>query len=355
MRLAVDVMGGDHAPDAILAGCFRALDPESGAIPEGGRLVLVGDEAAILDIAKEHGVDPSAFDLVPTTEVIAMGESPAKAVRSKADSSIVRSAQLGSPKTKGTPEHVDAVLSAGNTGACVSAAIMHLKRLPRVHRPGIAVTIPGFGGPLILCDAGANPEPQPTHLWQYGVMAEAYARTVLHIDKPRVALMNIGAEEGKGTELIQKTRDLIAATPGINFTGFIEGRDFFDGAADVVVTDGFVGNTVLKMAEGLARSLFGAIAQAIFAEDPELALKIEPAIKALYSKSDYEELGGAPLLGVNGTYIIAHGSSKAKTICASIRNGFEYLRLGLNDVLMERIVEVEAGIDAGVMRESIKA
>jgi glycerol-3-phosphate acyltransferase PlsX len=145
------------------------------------------------------------------------------------------------------------------------------------------------------------------------------------------------------------------ATPGINFTGFIEGRDFFDGAADVVVTDGFVGNTVLKMAEGLARSLFGAIAQAIFTEDPELALRIEPAIKALYSKSDYEELGGAPLLGVNGTYIIAHGSSKAKTICASIRNGFEYLRLGLNDVLLQRIVEVEAGIDADVMRESIKA
>jgi len=226
---------------------------------------------------------------------------------------------------------------------------MHLKRLPRVHRPGIAVTIPSFGGPLILCDAGANPEPQPTHLWQYGVMAEAYARTVLHIDKPRVALMNIGAEEGKGTELIQKTRALLLATPGINFTGYIEGRDFFDGAADVVVTDGFVGNTVLKMAEGLARSLFSAIAQAIFAEDPELALRIEPAIKALYSKSDYEELGGAPLLGVNGTYIIAHGSSKAKTIAASIRNGFEYLRLGLNDVLMQRIVEVEAGVDADVM------
>jgi glycerol-3-phosphate acyltransferase PlsX len=317
--------------------------------------VLVGEKAAILDIAKEHGVDPSAFDLVPTTQVIEMGESPAKAVRSKADSSIVRSAQMGSPKTQGTPEHVDAILSAGNTGACVSAAIMHLKRLPRVHRPGIAVTIPGFSGPIVLCHAGANPEPQPTHLWQYGVMAEAYARTVLHIDKPRVALMNIGAEEGKGTDLIQKTRDLLVATPGINFTGFIEGRDFFDGAADVVVTDGFVGNTVLKMAEGLARSLFGAIAQAIFTEDPELALRIEPAIKALYSKSDYEELGGAPLLGVNGTYIIAHGSSKAKTICASIRNGFEYLRLGLNDVLLQRIVEVEAGIDADVMRESIKA
>ncbi len=355
MRLAVDVMGGDHAPDAILAGCFRALDPASGAIPEGGRLVLVGDEGAVLDVAREQGVDPSTFDLVPTTEVIAMGESPAKAVRSKADSSIVRSARMGSPRSAGTPEFVDAILSAGNTGACVSAAIMHLKRLPGVHRPGIAVTIPGFNGPVVMCDAGANPEPQPTHLWQYGVMAEAYARTVLHIEKPRVAVMNIGAEEGKGTDLIQRSRDLIAATPDINFTGFIEGREFFDGAADVVVTDGFVGNAVLKMAEGLARSLFGAIAQAIFAEDPELALRLEPAIKALYSKSDYEELGGAPLLGVNGTYIIAHGSSKAKTISASIRNGFEYLRLGLNDVLQSRVAEVESAIDADVLRESVKA
>ena len=355
MRLAVDVMGGDHAPDAILAGCFRALDPASGAIPQGGRLVLVGDEATILDVAKEHAVDPATFDLVPTTQVIAMGESPAKAVRSKADSSIVKSASMGSPKTLGTPEHVDAILSAGNTGACVSAAIMHLKRLPRVHRPGIAVTIPGFAGPVVMCDAGANPEPQPTHLWQYGVMAEAYARTVLNIEKPRVAVMNIGAEEGKGTELIQKSRDLIAATPGINFTGFIEGREFFDGAADVVVTDGFVGNAVLKMAEGLARSLFGAIAQAIFAEDAELALRLEPAIKALYAKSDYEELGGAPLLGVNGTYIIAHGSSKAKTIAASIRNGFEYLRLGLNDVLTNRIEEVERVMDPNAVLESQRA
>jgi len=355
MRLAVDVMGGDHAPDAILAGCFRALEPDSGAIPENGRLVLYGDEAIILDIAKEHGVDRDRFDLVATTEVIAMGESPAKAVRSKADSSIVRSASMASSKTAGTPEHIDAIVSAGNTGACVSAAIMHLKRLPRVHRPGIAVTIPGFAGPVVMCDAGANPEPQPTHLWQYGVMAEAYARTVLHIDNPRVAVMNIGAEEGKGTELIQRSRDLIAATPGINFTGFIEGREFFDGVADVVVTDGFVGNAVLKMAEGLARSLFGAIAQAIFAEDPELALRLEPAIKALYSKSDYEELGGAPLLGVNGTYIIGHGSSKSKTIAASIRNGFEYLRLGLNDVLINRIQEVEAAMDPAAVLESVRA
>ncbi|MEO1009102.1 MAG: phosphate acyltransferase PlsX [Planctomycetota bacterium] len=345
MRLAVDVMGGDHAPDAILAGCFQALD----ALNEGDRLVLVGDEPTILDVAREQGVDSGRFDVIATTQVVEMGESPARAVRVKTDSSIVRSAALASHKSS---DPVDAVLSAGNTGACVSAAIMHLKRLPRVHRPGIAVTIPGFQGPIVLCDAGANPLPKPTHLWQYAVMAEAYARQALHIESPRVAVLNIGAEEGKGTNLIQRSRDLIAASPGINFIGYIEGRDFFDGAADVVVTDGFVGNTVLKMAEGLARSLFGAVAHAIFDMDAELALKIEPAIKSLYRKSDYEELGGAPLLGVNGTYIIAHGSSKAKTIAASIRNGFASLRAGLNDAIAARLEEVEGAVDADLVRES---
>jgi len=345
-RVAVDVMGGDHAPDAILAGCFSALDD----LAPDESIVLVGDEGAIADVAREQGVDLSRFDLVPTTQVIEMGESPARAVRAKADSSIVRSAALGSSKATSP---VDAVVSAGNTGACVSAAIMHLKRLPHVHRPGIAVTIPGFSGPVVLCDAGANPMPRPAHLWQYAVMADAYARAMLGIESPRVALMNIGAEEGKGTGLIQRSRDLIAASEGLNFIGYIEGRDFFDGAADVVVTDGFVGNTVLKMAEGLVRSMFGAIAHEIFALDPELALRIEPAIKALYRKSDYEELGGAPLLGVNGTYIIAHGSSKAKTIAASIRNAFRYRRIGLNDVILGRLQAVEASVDADLVRESV--
>ena len=222
----------------------------------------------------------------------------------------------------------------------MSAAIMHLKRIRGVHRPGIAVTIPTFHGPGVMCDAGANPEPKTTHLWQYAVMSDTYSRRILKVDEPRVALMNIGAEEAKGTGIIKETRELLEATPGINFIGYVEGRDFFDGAADVIVTDGFVGNTVLKMAEGLARSLFAAIAHEIFEQDPELAIRFEPVVKQIYAKNDYHELGGAPLLGVNGMMVIAHGSSEPRTIRAAIRNSFEYLRADLNGAIIERLNEV---------------
>jgi glycerol-3-phosphate acyltransferase PlsX len=272
------------------------------------------------------------------SEVIAMHESPVDAVRAKKDSSIVKMALLGSNKS---PRRCDVVLSAGNTGACVSAATMHMKRLPGVHRPGIAVTMPAFQGrQVVLCDAGANPQPRPSHLWQYGLMAAIYAEQALGIKKPRVAQMNIGSEEGKGTELIRAVNDLFRATPGLNYIGYIEGRDLFDGAADVVVTDGFVGNTLLKMAEGLAKSLFGAIAHEIFTEAPELGLQLEPVFKQIYRKNDYHEYGGAPLLGVNGGCVIAHGSSEARTIRAAIRNSRAYINAGVNEAIVRRLAEV---------------
>jgi phosphate acyltransferase len=333
MRLAIDVMGGDHAPDAILAGCIEGL----GALNGDDRLILVGDRAVIEETLKERSIRDDRIEVVHAAQCIEMHESPTRAVRSKPDSSIVQLARLGSARGGGV---ADGVLSAGNTGACVSAAIMHMKRLPGVHRPGIAVTIPAFHGPVVLCDAGANPEPRATHLWQYGVMAETYARCVLGIERPRVAQMNIGSEEAKGTGIIKETRDLLRATPGLNYIGYIEGRDFFDGAADVVVTDGFVGNTVLKMAEGLAKSLFSAIAHEIFAIDPELALKFEPVVKQIYAKNDYHEHGGAPLLGVNGAFFIAHGSSQPRTIRAAIRNSLEYLKLNVNEQIVRRLREV---------------
>jgi glycerol-3-phosphate acyltransferase PlsX len=271
--------------------------------------------------------------------VIEMGESAAKAVRSKPESSIVKMARLGSHKTE-AHERAEVVMSAGNTGACVSAAIMQMKRLPGVHRPGIAVTVPAFHGPVVLIDAGANPEPRPSHLWQYGLMADTYARHVLKIEKPRIAQMNIGSEEAKGTGLIKQTRDLLKATPGLNYIGYIEGRDFFDGAADVVVTDGFVGNTILKMAEGLSRSLISAITHAIFERDPELMLKLEPVVKSIYAQNDYHEHGGAPLLGVNGGMIIAHGSSEPRTIRAAVRKMREFVASGVNGAIVERLHEI---------------
>ena len=341
MRLAVDVMGGDHAPDEIVKGCVQALEH----LGESDGLVLVGDRAVISEILSESAPDAERdprLTIEHAGEVIGMDESPVEAIKAKKDSSIVRMALRGSRRSD---DPVDAVLGAGNTGACVSAATMFMRRLPGVHRPGIAVTIPTFKGPVVLCDAGANPEPRPLHLAQYGVMAEVYAQKTLGIEKPRVAQLNIGAEEGKGTKLIKRARELLEAAPGLNFQGYIEARDMFDGAADVVVADGFVGNTALKLAEGLARSLMEAFFHELFEFDSELAMKLEPAAKSLAKKNDYHEYGGAPLLGANGTCVICHGSSKARTIANAIRNTRVLVEGHLNEAIVDRLAEVAPAID----------
>jgi glycerol-3-phosphate acyltransferase PlsX len=207
MRLAIDVMGGDHAPDGIMKGCLEGLS----VLAPDDSLVLVGDRRVIEEILAERGVNDPRLEIEHASQVIGMDEAPAKAVRSKPDSSIVKMARLGSSKSE---RPVDGVLSAGNTGACVSAAIMQMKRLPGVHRPGICVTIPAFHGPVVMCDAGANPEPRGTHLWQYALMAEAYARHIHGIKNPRVGLMNIGSEEAKGTGMVKEASDLLRQTPG---------------------------------------------------------------------------------------------------------------------------------------------
>ena len=335
IRIAIDVMGGDHAPAAILDGSLSALEH----LGQSDTLVLIGPEDLINASLKEHGVQDPRIEIVHASECIPMGASPTVAVRQMPDSSIVRMAKLGSKKAE---VQCDAVISAGNTGACVAAGQMHMKRLDGVHRPGIAVTFPSFHGPVVLCDAGANPEPRATHLWQYGIMADIYARRVLNIETPRVGLMNIGSEEGKGSQLAKETAELLKKTPGINYIGFIEGRDIFSGTADVIITDGFVGNTVLKMAEGFAKSIFQAIAQEIFEHDPKLAMQFEPIVKQIYKKNDYHEYGGAPLLGVNGVMMIAHGTSEARTINAAIRNTLEYVRGHVNDEIVTRLSELES-------------
>lgn len=330
IRIAIDVMGGDHAPGAIVDGCIEAL----ASLGENDTLVLIGPEDIVRSALTKKGVDDPRLEIAHASEAIPMGASPTVAVRQMPDSSIVKMAKLGSKKAD---IRCDAVLSAGNTGACVAAGQMHMKRLTGVHRPGIAVTFPSFHGPVVLCDAGANPEPRATHLWQYGIMADIYAKRVLNIESPRVGLMNIGSEEGKGSVLARETAEMLKRTPGINYIGYIEGRDVFGGTADVIVTDGFVGNTVLKMAEGFAKSIFQAIAQEIFAHDPKLAMQFEPIVKQIYKKNDYHEYGGAPLLGVNGVMMIAHGTSEARTIDNAIRNTLEYVRGHVNDEIVQRL------------------
>ncbi len=333
MRIGIDVMGGDHAPDAIIRGCVDALD----LLADDDTLVLVGNRDDIEELLGDAGVSDARLEVVHAPDVIDMHETPVEAVRTKTDSSMVVMSRMGS--VKAGDAQCDAVLSAGNTGACVSAATMNMKRLRGVHRPGIAVTMPLFSGPVVLCDAGANPQPRPQHLWQYALMAEVFANRALGIEEPRVAVMNIGSEEAKGTGLVKATSDMLRRTPGINYVGYIEGREFFEGAADVVVTDGFTGNTVLKVSEGFARSFFKAMAEAVFEHDAELGLALQPVMQSFFSKKDYHELGGAPLLGVNGLCMIAHGSSEARTIRSAIRTCKELVIAHVNDAIIDRLAE----------------
>ncbi len=330
MRIGIDVMGGDNAPDEILKGCFSALSN----LAADDQLVLIGDAGLINEAIAERGIKSTHIEVVGTTEVIGMDESPVDAVRAKKDSSIVIMGRMASPKL---PNRLDAIISAGNTGACVAAAQLHMRRLEGVIRPGIAVTVPTFAGPIVLIDVGANIEPKASHLAQYGVMGDIYARRVLGIENPRVALMNVGGEEQKGTQEVRDARDLLRATEGLNFSGFVEGRGVFNGEADVVITDGIVGNVMLKMAEGLSSGIFKALAKEVFAIDPTLASRLEPVVKSLYAKYDYHEYGGAPLLGVNGVCLISHGSSVARTITNAIRRAHNFVELGVNEEIVTRL------------------
>ncbi len=338
MRIGVDVMGGDNAPDEILKGCFAAL-PQ---MPPEDSLVLFGKGDLIEESVRDRGIatnGPGArLEIVHCSEVVEMDESPVEAVRNKRDSSIARAAEHASPRH---PNRLDAWISAGNTGACVTASQMFMRRLPNVIRPGIAVTIPTFAGPIVLLDVGANIEPKPVHLAQYGVMGDAYARGVLGIRNPRVAIMNVGGEEQKGTADMKVARDLLRGAENLNFIGYVEGRGVFDGEADVVITDGVVGNVMIKLAEGLSKGLFQAIAQQVLETDPELAVRLEPVVKAIYAKHDYHEYGGAPLLGVNGTCLISHGSSVARTMTNAVLRSRQFVLCGLNDIINTRLETIQ--------------
>jgi glycerol-3-phosphate acyltransferase PlsX len=331
MRIGVDVMGGDNAPDEILKGCIAAVE----TLHADDTLVLIGDGPLIAETLEERGIDAGKkLEIVATTEVIEMDDPPVDSVRTKKNSSISVMGKMGSPKD---PNRLDAVISAGNTGACVTAAQMHMRRLPGVVRPGIAVTVPTFSGPIVLLDVGANIEPKASHLAQYGLMGEIYAREVLGISNPRVALMNVGGEEQKGTQEMRDARDMLRGVGDVNFIGFVEGRGVFNGDADVVITDGVVGNVMLKLAEGLSSGIFKALAREVFEIDPSLAGRLDPVVKSLYAKHDYHEYGGAPLLGVNGVCLISHGSSVARTITNAIRRARSFVELGINDAIVRRL------------------
>jgi glycerol-3-phosphate acyltransferase PlsX len=323
-------MGGDRAPAAILRGCFDAVQFLAG----GDVVHLVGDEPTITAALQASSLTPeqrTLYNVVPTTEVIGMDEPPVEAIRAKSNSSISVMCKM---VAKGD---ADAAISAGNTGACVAAAQLRMRLLPGVVRPGIAVILPTFHGPVTICDVGANVAPQPRHLQQYAIMAAAYAHDVCQIDNPRVGLLSIGEEDAKGNQLTKEARKLMRDDPLVNFVGNVEGRDIFKGLVDVVVCDGFVGNIILKFTEGIAEGLFQTILAEISESAPQLAEPFKPVMRKIYSKHDWQEYGGAPLLGVGGYCLICHGRSEARAIMNAIRVAKQLVNSGVNPKIVERI------------------
>ncbi len=308
MRIAVDAMGGDHAPEAVVEGSVLA------AREFGTQVILVGDREILHDLLRRHATAALPIAVKHASEVVDMHESPAVAVRRKRDSSIRVAFDLVKSG------EAQAAVSAGNSGAAMAVAVLVLRLLKGVDRPAIAAVLPTLAGSSVLLDVGANTDCKPMHLVQFAVMGEVFCRYVLGIDRPRVGVLSNGGEESKGTDLTRNAHQALKHS-SLNYLGYVEGRDIFQGTADVVVCDGFTGNTVLKASEGLA----AAVGSMLKAEMGRGVLRkvgyllARGAFADLKRRMDYAEVGGAPLLGINGVGIVAHGSSDARAIKNAIR------------------------------------
>jgi glycerol-3-phosphate acyltransferase PlsX len=325
MRIALDAMGGDHAPGPVVSGALQAVaaDPEV-------TVVLVGDRARIEPLLPADGAR-DRVEVCHSAHVIGMSESPVEALKARPDNSIARCWQLMVGKK------VDAIVSAGNTGAMVAGGLLSRRFLKGVKRPGIAAIMPTARGPSAIIDVGANVHPRATHLYQYGVMGAIFAKHILGKECPTVGLMNVGEEEGKGHDLAVEAYALLKAGLKDRFVGNVEGRDIHRGAADVVVTDGFVGNVVLKMSEGVFDFLMKTVAKEIVGPLPNDAGLAMKALQALIARYDYSTFGGAPLLGVDGICIICHGSSKEVAIRNAIGVAAKNARLKLNEKIVAEL------------------
>ncbi len=332
MRIAIDAMGGDNAPRDIIDGALQA----AAVMGPGDRIILVGQKDVI---ERELSGSNPKLSIMDAPEVIGMNELPIESLRKKRKSSIAIMARIASEG------QADGVISAGNTGACVAAMQMRMRNLPSVNRPGIAVVFPTFEGPVTICDVGANIACKPINLYQYAVMATIYSRHVLGVDNPKVGLMSIGSEDAKGNEVVKKAREMIKSDPAVNFIGNIEGRDIFRGVCDVAVCEGFVGNVILKLTEGLVDGLFKAIKHELMQEKLLLALKFKPIMERIYRKYDYNEYGGAPLLGINGTAVICHGASESRTIKNAILTSLKYHTEKINDKITEHLSNTSVRLD----------
>ena len=329
MKIAVDAMGGDFAPQNIVEGAYLA------AREYGVPVVLVGDQEIVRkEIARHPGADSLPLTVVHASEAVGMDESPLTPIRKKKDSSIKVAYDL---VKKG---EAAALFSAGNSGAVLATAVFVLEKLKGVDRPAIGTIFPTLKGWTLLLDAGANVDCKSFHLVQFAIMGEAYAKYVLKIKKPAVGLLSNGEEESKGNELIRETNAALRKT-SIGYAGPVEGRDIFNGRVDVVVCDGFVGNAALKICEGLAEAIGSMIKEEVRGSFmAKLAyLLARGAVNGIKKKLDYSEYGGAPLLGVDGVVIIGHGRSSAKAVKNAIRLAHEYAQIGLPKLLVQSLEE----------------
>ncbi len=331
MHIALDAMGSDQGADELVAGAVMAVRQS------GLRVTVVGDQQQlVVALARQNASDE--VEVAAASQVVTMDDSPFDAIRKKKDSSMVVAFDMFKQG------QVDAVVSAGNSGAVMVAAIRSLGRLPNVSRPGIAGVFPTLQDPVVMMDVGANVDCRPRHLFQFAVMASAFSSVMFGIERPRVGILSIGEEGAKGNQLVKRTREILASS-NLNFVGNVEGQDTFQGNVDVIVCDGFVGNVCLKLSEGLAEAIMSMLGDEI-GQSAKAKLGYflaRDAFSNFRKRVDYAEYGGAPLLGLNGTGIICHGRSNRTAIKNAIQVANNLVANKVNSQILDMLKEHDSG------------
>ncbi|HYU31905.1 MAG TPA: phosphate acyltransferase PlsX [Thermoanaerobaculia bacterium] len=332
MQIAVDAMGGDHAPQSPVEGAVRA------ATEDGTSVLLVGDRSRIeTELARLSYRRSGLLEVIHAEEVVGMDEPAITPIRKKRRSSIRLCAELVKEG------RAQALVTAGNTGAAMISAKMVIGTVAGVDRPALAAVLPNIKGRTVLLDVGANVDTKPVHLREFAVMGHFYAQEVIGTPSPRIGLMSIGEEEGKGNDVTREVFKVLKTT-GLNFLGNVEGRDVFNGNADVIVCDGFVGNVILKSAEALAEMIFRMLREEVESSARTKAgyMLAKPAFDRFRQRTDYSEYGAAPLLGVNGGCFIGHGRSNARAIQSAIRRAVEFSAAQLDRKIHDKIAELHS-------------
>ena len=347
MKIALDAMGGDFAPKNLIAGAVMALRERKDIT----KLFLVGDTPRIEAELKAHeNFSDPRIEIIHSTQVVEMTDGAVESVRKKKDSSVSRAVDLVKNGK------ADAIVSAGHTGAAVAATTIKLRTLPGIERPGIASVIPTESNVFVLIDAGANIDARPMHLLQYAIMGSVYSKHVLGYKNPAIGLMSIGDEDVKGSDFTKDVFKLLKES-SLNFRGNIEGHDLFENPAEVVLCDGFVGNVVLKTCEAIAHAIFSWLKHELYKTPTRKigGMLAKGAFKAIYNKTNYEEYGGSPLLGVNGICIIAHGASTPLAIKNAIRVAAESIQHQINPHIVEEIQRYNETASAAPHHETAQA